>query len=60
MRNAVYWEVLDAPPRYDAKAARLALNQGSRKLCSEGVTCPGLVRCAGLEQCSQSMEIANN
>ena len=39
-----------APPRYDAKPVRFALNQGSRKLCSGGVTCPGLIRCAGLEQ----------
>ena len=37
------------PSRYDAKPARFALNQGSRKLCSGGVTCPGLIRCAGLE-----------
>ena len=50
MRNAVYREPSSAPPRYDAKPARFALNQGSRKLCSEGVTCPGLIRCAGLEQ----------
>ena len=28
---------------------KLGLNQGSRKLCSGGVTCPGLIRCAGLE-----------
>ena len=39
-----------APPRYDAKPAPFALNQGSRKLCSGGVTCPGLIRCTGLEQ----------
>ena len=38
-----------APPRYDSKPARFALNQGSRKLYSGGVTCPGLIRCAGLE-----------
>ena len=30
-------EGLSAPPRYDAKPARFALNQGSRKLCSGGV-----------------------
>ena len=40
-----------APPRYDAKPARFALNQGSRKLCSGGVTCPGLIRCTGLCIC---------
>ena len=39
-----------APPRYDVKPAWFALNQGSRKLCSGGVTCPGLIRCAALEQ----------
>ena len=49
MRNAVYIELLSAPPRCDAKPARVALNQGSRKLCSGDVTCPGLIRCAGLE-----------
>ena len=38
------------PPRYDVKSARFALNQGSRKICSVGVTCPGLIRCIGLEQ----------
>ena len=32
-----------------AKPARFALNQGSRKLYSGGITCPGLIRCAGLE-----------
>ena len=42
-------ETVSAPPRYDAKPARFALNQGSRKLCSGGVTCPGLIRWAGLE-----------
>ena len=42
-------ELPSAPPRYDAKPARFALNQGSRKLYTEGVTCPGLIRCAGLE-----------
>ena len=50
MRNAVDKELSSASPRYDAKPARFALNQGSRKLCSGGVTCPGLIRCAGLEQ----------
>ena len=49
MRNAVYRELSSAPPRYDAKPAGFALNQGSRKLCSGGVTYPGLIRCAGLE-----------
>ena len=29
---------------------RFALNQGSRKNCSGGVTCPGLIHCVGLEQ----------
>ena len=43
-------ELSSAPPRYDAKPARFASNQDSRKLCSGGVTCPGLIRCAGLEQ----------
>ena len=42
-------ELSSGPPRYDAKPAGFALNQGSRKLCSGGVTCPGLIRCAGLE-----------
>ena len=50
MRNAVHRELLSAPPRYDVKPARFALNQDSRKLCSGGVTCPGLIRCTGLEQ----------
>ena len=50
MRNAVYKELTCIPPRYDAKPARFALNQGSRKICSGGVTCPGLIRCVGLEQ----------
>ena len=50
MRNAVDRELSSAPPRYDAKPARFALNQCSRKLCSGGVTCPGLIRCTGLEQ----------
>ena len=27
----------------------MMLNQGSRKLCSGGVTCPGLIRCADVE-----------
>ena len=45
-RNAV---CLSVPPRYDAKPVRFALNQGSRKLYSGGVTCPGLICCAGLE-----------
>ena len=49
MRNAVDREVSSPPPRYDSKPVRFALNQGSRKLCSGGVTCPGLIRCAGLE-----------
>ena len=49
MRNAVDRELSSALPRYDAKPARFALNQGSRKLCSGGVTRPGLIRCAGLE-----------
>ena len=48
--QAVYRELSSAPPRYDAKPARFALKQGSRKLYSGGVTCPGLIRCAGLEQ----------
>ena len=39
-----------APPRYDVKPARFTLNQGSRKICSGGVTCPGLIRCVGLEK----------
>ena len=43
-------ELSSALPRYDAKPARFALNQDSRKLYSGGVTCPGLIRCAGLEQ----------
>ena len=43
-------ENVNAPPRYDVKPVRFALNQGSRKLCSGGVTCPGLIRCVGLEQ----------
>ena len=46
----VHQRMLSAPPRYDVKPVRFALNQGSRKLCSEGVTCPGLIRCVGLEQ----------
>ena len=48
-RNAVYRELLSVPPRYDAKPARFALNQGSRKLYSGDVICPGLIRSAGLE-----------
>ena len=50
MRNAENRELSSAPPRYDAKPARFALNQGSRKLCSGGVTCPGLIRCPCLEK----------
>ena len=48
MRNAAYRELTSAPPRYDAKPARFALNQGSRKRSSGGVTCPGFIRCTGL------------
>ena len=54
MRNAEDRELSSALPRYDAKPAQFALNQGSRKLCSGGVTCPGLIRCAGLEQIHRS------
>ena len=50
MRNAENREQSSALPRYDVKPGRFALNQGSRKLCSGGVTCPGLIHCAGLEQ----------
>ena len=49
-------KLLSAPPRYDVKPARFALNQGSRKLCSGGVTCPGLIRCIGLEQLHEKIE----
>ena len=49
MRECSLQGILSSPARYDAKPARFALNQGSRKLCSEGVTYPGLIRCAGLE-----------
>ena len=48
---SVHERMLSAPPRYDVKPVRFALNQSSRKLCSGGVTCPGLIRCVGLEQC---------
>ena len=41
--------ILSASPRYDVKPARFVLNQGSRKLYSGGVTCPGLIRLAGPE-----------
>ena len=44
---------VSAPPRYDVKPARFALNQGTRKLYSGGVTCPGLIRCPGLEHIHQ-------
>ena len=55
MRNAVYGESSSALPCHDAKPARFALNQGSRKFAVEGggVTCPGLIRCAGLEHSHQ-------
>ena len=41
--------ILSASHRYDVKPARFALNQGSRKLYSGGVTCPGLICRAGLQ-----------
>ena len=60
MRNAVDRELSSAPPRYDAKPARFALNQGSRKLCSGGVTCPGLIRCTGLDHAIHVPEISQS
>ena len=59
MRNAVQRELSSAPPRYDAKPGRSALNQGSRKRSSGGVTCPGLIRCAGLDKVHQTFIIKN-